>query len=51
MDAQAQTAESDPIDLTNEDVAYLLSLLRDPSIPQPITTQQLIEALRRRGGQ
>ncbi len=51
MAAQAQTTESDPIDLTSEDVAFLLSLLRDPSVQQPITTQQLIEALRRRGGQ
>ena len=51
MAAQAQPTESDPIDLTSEDVAFLIAQLRDPSVPQPVTTQQLIEALRRRGGQ
>jgi hypothetical protein len=51
MATPAQTPESDPIDLTSEDVAFLISMLRDPSVPQPVTTQQFIEALRRRGGQ
>jgi hypothetical protein len=51
MAAPTPTPESDPIDLTSEDVAFLISLLRDPSVPQPVTTQQFIEALRRRGGQ
>ncbi len=51
MAAQAQTSGSDPIDLTSEDVAFLISLLREPAASQPMTTQQLIEALRRRGGQ
>ncbi len=51
MSEQAHANETDPVDLTSEDVSFLLSLLRDPSVQQPITTQQLIEALRRRGGQ
>ena len=36
------------IDLSDEDVAYLISVLRDPSRPQPVTTQRLIDALRSR---
>jgi hypothetical protein len=36
------------IDLSDEDVAYLISVLRDPSCPQPVTTQRLIDALRSR---
>ena len=51
MSATFQTNEPDPIELTGEDVSFLLSLLRDPTVPQPMTTQDLIEALRRRGGQ
>ncbi len=38
---------STPIQLNDEDVAFLLTLLRNA--PQPMTTQQLIEALRRQG--
>ena len=34
-----------PIHLSDEDVAFLLTLLRNA--PQPMTTQQLIDALRR----
>jgi len=34
-----------PIRLSDEDVAFLLTLLRNSS--QPMTTQQLIDALRR----
>ncbi len=37
-----------PMKLSDEDVAYLLTLLRNSS--QPITTQQLIDAIRRRSG-
>ncbi len=37
------------VKLNDEDVAYLLTLLRNAS--QPITTQQLIDALRRHSGQ
>lgn len=39
---------STPVQLTEDDVAYLLSMLRDPSQTQPITTQQMIDALRLR---
>ncbi len=35
---------SAPIRLSDEDIAYLLTLLRNAS--QPVTTQQLIDALR-----
>ncbi len=35
--------------LNDEDVAYLLTLLRNAT--QPVTTQQLIDALRRQTGQ
>jgi hypothetical protein len=37
-----------PVQLRDEDVAYLLTLLRNA--PQPLTTQQLIDALRRHAG-
>ncbi|HET7095491.1 MAG TPA: hypothetical protein VFX03_05320 [Thermomicrobiales bacterium] len=40
---------SAPIQLNDEDVAYLLTLLRNAT--QPMTTQQLIDALRRQSGQ
>jgi hypothetical protein len=40
-----------PVQLSEDDVAYLLSLLRDPSQTQPLTTQQLIDALRLRSAQ
>jgi len=36
---------STTLELNDEDVAYLLTLLRNAS--QPVTTQQLIDALRR----
>jgi hypothetical protein len=49
MATAAQANDPDPIELTDEDVSFLLSLLRDPSSSQPLTTQQLIDALRRRG--
>ncbi len=39
---------SEPIQLNDEDVAYLLTLLRNAS--QPVTTQSLIDALRRNAG-
>ena len=37
------------IQLNDEDVTYLLTLLRNAA--EPITTQQLIDALRRQSGQ
>jgi hypothetical protein len=40
--------QADEVRLTEDDVAFLLSLLRDPANTQPLTTQQLIEALRLR---
>lgn len=49
MATAEQANDSDPIELTDEDVSFLLSLLREPSASQPLTTQQLIDALRRRG--
>ena len=36
---------SSPIQLNDDDVAFLLTLLRNAA--QPMTTQQLIDALRR----
>ncbi len=36
------------IQLRDEDLAYLLTLLRNTS--QPLTTQQLIDALRKQSG-
>ena len=36
------------LQLTDEDVAYLLTLLRNAT--SPITTEQLVEALRQRSG-
>jgi hypothetical protein len=39
---------SNSIQLRDEDVAYLLTMLRNA--PSPLTTQQLIDALRRHAG-
>ena len=44
----AEETMSEPIQLNDEDVAYLLTLLRNAS--QPVTTQALIDALRRNAG-
>jgi DNA-binding response OmpR family regulator len=43
------SAPIQPIQLNDEDVAYLLTLLRNAT--QPMTTQQLIDALRRQSEQ
>lgn len=40
---------SEPIQFNDEDVAYLLTLLRNAT--QPVTTQTLIDALRRHSDQ
>ncbi len=40
-------AEVSQIQLNDEDVAFLLTLLRNAG--QPLTTQELIDALRRQG--
>lgn len=50
MSAQVHEAEVNPVELSDDDVAYLLSFLRDPSKAQPVTTQDLINALRQRTG-
>jgi hypothetical protein len=42
-------AEADQVRLNDEDVAYLMNLLRNAT--QPVTTQQLIDALRRQSGE
>lgn len=49
MISQNDTAAK-PVELTDDDVAYLLSLLREPSRSQPVSTQDLIDALRERAG-
>jgi hypothetical protein len=41
-------SKTDEVQLTEDDVAFLLSKLRDPAQNQPLTTQQLIDALRMR---
>ena len=41
--------EAGHVRLNDEDVAYLMNLLRNAT--QPVTTQQLIDALRRQSGQ
>ena len=48
MATKDDAAKSTTIDLSDDNVVYLLSVLRDPSRPQPVTTQQLIDALRSR---
>jgi len=40
--------QAEEVRLSEDDVAFLLSLLRDPANSQPLTTQQLIDALRLR---
>jgi uncharacterized protein (DUF1778 family) len=49
MSSQDVVAEAGRVRLNDEDVAYLMNLLRNAS--QPITTQQLIDALRRQSSQ
>jgi hypothetical protein len=46
---QDSLPESGRVQLNDEDVAYLMNLLRNAS--QPVTTQQLIDALRRQSSQ
>lgn len=45
MSAQDGAQEAGAVHLNDEDVAYLMNLLRNAT--QPVTTQQLIDALRR----
>lgn len=49
MSAQEQE-EAVSVQLSDDDVAYLLSFLRDPAKNQPVSTQDLINALRQRAG-
>jgi hypothetical protein len=46
------TSESEsstqPVHLTEDEVAYLLSILRSSTQVNPISTQELIDALRKR---
>jgi len=51
MTARDDGDTSQTIELSSGDLAFLLSLLRDPTLPQPVTTQQLIDALRGRSGE
>lgn len=49
MTPEESTAEAGHVRLNDEDVAYLMNLLRNAM--QPMTTQQLIDALRKQSSQ
>ncbi len=49
MSAQFESPEASTVRLNEEDVAYLMNLLRNAT--QPVSTQQLIDALRRQSAQ
>lgn len=46
--ASVTESSGKPVHLTEDDVAFLLSILRSSTQVQPITTQELIDALRNR---
>jgi len=46
--ASVTESSGKPVHLTEDDVAFLLSILRTSTQVQPITTQELINALRNR---
>ena len=47
MSTQTQPGPKDEVvKLSDDDLAFLLSVLRDPGRTFPLTTQQLIDALR-----
>ena len=48
MTAPEESNAPNAVDLTDEDVAFLMTQLRDPARAQPLTTQELIDALRNR---
>ena len=50
MTTETET-DAKPVHLTEDEVAYLLSILRSSTKVQPITTQELIDALRKRATQ
>jgi hypothetical protein len=49
MSARDGETEAGTVRLNDEDVAYLMNLLRNAT--QPVATQQLIDGLRRQSGQ
>ena len=49
MSAQVDNMDSTNIELSGEDIAFLMNLLRNAS--HPLSTQELIDALRRQTGQ
>ena len=49
MSSRDEISESGGVRLNEEDVAYLMNLLRNAT--QPVSTQQLIDVLRRQPGQ
>jgi hypothetical protein len=49
MSVQDSEVEAGQVRLNDEDVAYLMNLLRNAT--QPITTQKLIDALRGQSGE
>ena len=48
MSAPAEQTQQNAIHLNDEDVSHLMNVLRNSS--QPVTTQQLIDVLRRHTG-
>jgi hypothetical protein len=49
MSARGDSADSSHIALNEEEIAYLMNLLRNANYP--LSTQDLIDALRRQAGQ
>jgi hypothetical protein len=49
MSSRDRVPESDRVRLNEEDVAYVMNLLRNAT--QPVNTQQLIDVLRKHPGQ
>jgi hypothetical protein len=49
MSAQDSTSEVGQVHLNDEDVAYLMNLLRNAT--QPVSTQHLLDSLRRQSSQ
>jgi hypothetical protein len=49
MSAQAEPTQQNAVHLNDDDVAHLMNVLRNSS--QPVTTQQLIDVLRRQAGE
>jgi hypothetical protein len=49
MSARVESTDATHIGLNDEDIAYLMNLLRNAN--HPMTTQDLVDALRRQSGQ